>query len=328
MSETATLAVALAATSITSLCVPIIRKLMMRKGIVDRPNHRSSHTVVTPRGGGIACLVGVLFAGAIAEAHAIKVPWPVIGAAGLLAIIGYLDDRSSLRPLPRLVAQTVVGCVLGLMLQGVAGALGGAMITVVIVNVVNFMDGINGITGVTMAIWGTGTFLAGASIDHSDLEILGLITAGAALGFLPWNAPRAKIFLGDVGSYLFGGLVAGGMLTSLVVARDNGSTDVVSAMAAPIFIYVLDVFSRLLLRVARGQSIFEAHREHVYQKLVSVSKFSHATVALSVGLAAIVVYLGALLLPLSLALVVAAGTGVAYMIAVPVTSRRKHNNSD
>jgi UDP-N-acetylmuramyl pentapeptide phosphotransferase/UDP-N-acetylglucosamine-1-phosphate transferase len=153
------------------------------------------------------------------------------------------------------------------------GAVAGAAVFAVLVNVVNFMDGINGITAATMTVWGVTAMLVSRSHDVPGLLTLGALTAGCALGFLPWNAPVARLFLGDVGSYLFGGLVAGGV----VLGWHSGAA--VAALLAPMSIYLVDTGSTLVRRARRGESLLTAHRDHVYQRVVAVAALPHFVVA-------------------------------------------------
>lgn len=168
------------------------------------------------------------------------------------------------------------------MLGDVAGSLLGAGVTAAAVNATNFMDGINGISGMTAALWGLCVVPVGVTVSDGALVGLGAATAGSALGFLPYNLPEAQLFLGDVGSYLFGGLFAGGVL--LTVA-DRGP---VRRVLAPLSVYLVDVGITLARRAARGAPLTEAHREHVYQRLVQEQGWPHLQVTgISVGAAAV-----------------------------------------
>jgi len=116
------------------------------------------------------------------------------------------------------------------------------------VNVVNFMDGINGITSLTIACWGVTALLVGNADRIPTLALIGAVTAGASLGFLPWNAPVARIFLGDVGSYLLGGLVASGTLIGIA----NGASS--ALLLAPMTLFAVDTGTVLARRVKKRQS--------------------------------------------------------------------------
>ncbi|QGN57946.1 glycosyl transferase [Nostocoides sp. HKS02] len=273
---------------VTSLIVtlafsPVIRAAMLRHGVIDVPNHRSSHSLPTPRGGGWACVAGVLAAAGVAAWRHTDVPLAALAAALVLALVGFADDRSDLSAGARLTAQILAGLAVGGVTGGIAVALVGAVLYPTAVNVVNFMDGINGITALTMAVWGVTAIAVGVTDHVPGVWVIGAATAGAALGFLPWNAPRARLFLGDVGSYLFGALVAGGIL----LGWHGGAR--VSVLAAPLCFYVADTFVTLAQRATRREPLLSAHRDHVYQRMVRVVGLSHTVTALSVACASALV---------------------------------------
>lgn len=268
--------------AVTYAAAPLVRRAMVAAGTLDVPNHRSSHTTPVPRGGGLACLAGVGAALAVAP--------PVVPARDVLAVVGLaavglVDDRTGgLPPAPRLAAQTLAGVACGARHHPVA-ALGGAVLVPGVVNVVNFMDGINGISGSTALVWGT-LALAGAEYPL-PVRALGAAAAGAGLGFLPHNVPQADLFLGDVGSYLLGGLMGVALVETLTTPSRT------LRLGAPLLPYAADAAQALVRRARRGDPLFEAHREHVYQRLVDGHGVSHtwmsaahAATALTVGLLA------------------------------------------
>jgi UDP-N-acetylmuramyl pentapeptide phosphotransferase/UDP-N-acetylglucosamine-1-phosphate transferase len=254
---------AVVALLVTAGLAPLVRSLMLRQGIIDVPNHRSSHSVPTPRGGGWACILGLLVASVVSAVRDVAVPWWVLAAALVLGVVGFLDDRRSLPAWIRLAAQVSTGALVGTSVSGLLGALVGAILYPAVVNVVNFMDGINGITAMTIGFWGATAFVVGRNHHLSALSLVGGITAGVALGFLPWNAPVARLFLGDVGSYLLGALVAGGTLVGW-----HGHAPVL-ILLAPLSVYLVDTAATLVARARRREALLEAHRSHVYQRLTS-----------------------------------------------------------
>lgn len=307
--------VAVASAVVTLIAAPKVRAHMLKQGVLDVPNHRSSHQVPIPRGGGIACALGTVTGALFATAAGHPISWAAVFAGLALALVGYLDDQRQLPVLPRLAAQVFVGAAVGLILGGVAWAGMGGILLPLIVNVVNFMDGINGITALTMSVWGVMAMLAGRADGALELATLGALIAGAALGFLPWNAPRARVFLGDVGSYLFGGLVAAGMLV--------GATSGVSPLllAAPLGVYLADVGLALLKRLVRGAPLFEAHREHVYQRLTNDVGLPHMTVAASAAaLAGLMAWVAGVAAP-GVALVLVAALAGAYLVSAILVQR-------
>ena len=179
--------------------------------------------------------------------------------------------------MPRLIAQLIVPVAVGVVVIDRSGArlvlalVVAAFLVAAYINAFNFMDGINGISGSQAAI--SGAFLAavGARIEAPAITAAGLAVCGAALGFLPYNAVKARIFLGDVGSYFLGFWLAG--LALLVV--DAGVAAAV--VAGPFVLYVMDTSVVIVRRARRGDRLTEAHREHAYQRLTQAG-WSHLSV--------------------------------------------------
>ncbi len=263
--------------AVTITAAPLARSWMLRQGCVDVPNYRSSHTVPTPRGGGVACLLGLCGALVVAATNARDVPWALVAASIALSLVGYADDQTDLSPGLRLAAQVLVGATMGVTLGGGWLIPVAAFVATAVVNMVNFMDGINGITSLSMTVWGAAAWIVGVLHDVRGLQLVGVAVVGCSLGFLPWNAPSARLFLGDVGSYLFGGLVASGLLLGL-----SGGAPLMP-LVAPLVIYAADTSAALVRRVVRGEPLLHAHREHVYQRLVSTLGITH--LAASTGVA-------------------------------------------
>lgn len=283
---------AAAALATTLVAAPLVRKGLIRYSFMDNPNARSSHQAPVPRGGGLACLAGIA-AGTTASALTGRTDAvPIALAATALAFVGLIDDRLRLPAIPRLFAQVLVGAVVGAAAGGLEWAVRGAILYPVVVNVVNFMDGINGLTAASLGIWGITISGLGLAYGASHLATLGAATAATALGFLPWNAPRARMFLGDVGSYLFGALAAGGILFG------TASGAPLPLMSAPFIIYFADVTFTLLRRALRKKPLTEAHREHIYQQLAQRAP-THMHVTITVAIAStLVVTIWVLLDPL------------------------------
>jgi UDP-N-acetylmuramyl pentapeptide phosphotransferase/UDP-N-acetylglucosamine-1-phosphate transferase len=266
----------------TGLLLPQLR----RHAILDRPNGRSSHDTPTPRGGGIA-VVGIvllaflaIFAGQAAEWGLLA----IVGIAAVLAIVSWRDDLAGLSPALRLAVQAlaVAGglAVLpgsGVVFQGFLprwlDLIASGLLWLWFVNLYNFMDGIDGITGVETACIGGGIALTAFLFDGAGVAgatLLGAAIAGAGVGFLVWNWHKAKIFLGDVGSVPLGFLL-GWLLLSLAA-----TTFWATALILPLY-YLADATWTLLRRLSRGEKIWQAHREHAYQRAVQRG-FSHAAV--------------------------------------------------
>ncbi len=298
---------------------PILLLGLRRWGVVDIPSARSSHTDPTPRGGGVAVGIGAVTA-LVAASAALDRPWAgVLMAACGFGLLGLLEDLVGVPALWRLASQVVVAACAGAWLVPSSGrtailqlgalALGVAWL-VSYVNAYNFMDGINGISVVQTVVAGA-AWIAVAEVR--DLPVLATASgaiAGAALGFAPFNFPRARMFLGDVGSYFVGAWLAA---VAVVGVRARVPPE---AMLAPLALYLADTGTTLLRRVRRGDTWHAAHRDHTYQRLVARG-WSHETTTLTVGLLLVLVSaLGLLSLTDSLALRVAGDVvGLAVLAA-------------
>lgn len=276
----------LSVAGLTWLATRFVLALLVRRAILDRPNERSSHDAPTPRGGGIA-VVAVLVPAWIAAAllSGVTVPWPALGGTLLLAAVSWRDDVRSLGILWRLGAQVLavtagLASLDGLVFRGILPAwldtLAAGFLWLWFVNLYNFMDGIDGITAVETASIGGGVALVAlsATMGPAGAAAWGVALAAAALGFLPWNWHRAKLFLGDVGSVPLGYL-AGWLLLSLAAA---GAWK--AALILPLY-YLTDATITLLRRLRRGEKVWRAHREHYYQRAVQ-GGMSHASVVKAV----------------------------------------------
>lgn len=205
----------------------------------------------------------------------------VVLSALALGVIGFVDDIRGLPALPRLGAQVVAGLTVAIVVsEGVVplpllSVPAGALACVYYINAFNFMDGINGISVAQTTVAGVHLAIVGRSIDVDEITVVGLAVTGAALAFAPWNAPHARLFLGDVGSYFLGFILAG---TALVAVISGAS---VLLVVAPFTLYLVDTASTLVRRFRRGVRLTEAHREHAFQRLVA-SGYSHVRVSFCV----------------------------------------------
>ena len=255
-----------------------------RRGLIDRPGQRRSHTVPTPRGGGFG-IVAAMFGGLVLAAAAGSLDrsllWALLPLA-LVAGIGFADDHRPLPALPRLAVHLLaaalvvllvrppeleplpVACVVLVVAIGLAG----------MVNVWNFMDGINGLASVhalfIASALGALSFAQGAVSSGLLAGILG----ASILGFLPFNFPRARIFLGDVGSGFLG--LAIGML--LLMAWRDGNLGLPALVLLP-SAFLIDAGATLLLRMAARRRWYTAHRSHLYQWLARRGR-SHSRIVL------------------------------------------------
>lgn len=283
---------ALAAAMSAAVLVGIVRQLALRHDVLDHPGHRSSHTVATPRGGGLGLVIATLGLWAWQSA---RVPTrgiiPIVIGASVVALIGWIDDRRGLAVRTRLAAHVAAAALVGWMaaaplgttLLGVLLFLWWTFWTVSSINLVNFMDGINGLVASQVAIFAVSLAWPSAPGDVTPLYAITL--AAACIGFLPWNFPRARIFLGDVGSGGLGYLVPA---LALLAMRGQGSDvlgaqlirekgiDVVHAHL-PLLPLFGDAVTTIIRRWRRGERLTEAHRSHLYQRLAN-GPLSHTIV--------------------------------------------------
>jgi UDP-N-acetylmuramyl pentapeptide phosphotransferase/UDP-N-acetylglucosamine-1-phosphate transferase len=290
-----TLALALIATG------KVLQRLRAR-AIPDKPNERSSHAVPTPRGGGIGILAVLLPAwlAIVLLGYSDAAPLAAIAAAFVLALVSWRDDVGGLSPALRLLVQALAVAIgiaflpgAGTVFQDVLppglDRIAAGLLWLWFVNAFNFMDGIDGIAGTEAAAIGGGiALLALAHLDVVGLGtgLFGAATAGAALAFLRWNWHPAKLFMGDVGSVPLGYLL-GWLLLTLA-----GAGYWAPALILPLY-FLVDASWTLLRRLARGEKIWQPHRQHFYQRAVQAGH-GHAAVALRV-LAADIVLIGAAL---------------------------------
>lgn len=253
------------------LFVGVVRRLAIAAGVMDHPTHRGSHHQSTPRGGGLgaiaAILLGFLWAGYATDR--VRILAGVVACA-VIATVGWLDDRGGLSVRIRLFAHVASGLVVGAVAVGMTPsmnvptlALGAAWLvwTVSSINLVNFMDGINGLVASQVAIFGASI---AAFSCNSPVTFYGLAVAAGCLGFLPWNFPRARIFLGDVGSGALGFLIA---VVGLIGVQDHCPN--LAAAYLPLAPLFGDAIVTLVRRWRRGEKLTQAHRSHLYQRLAN-----------------------------------------------------------
>lgn len=295
------IACALLSASVTWLSI----RYAQRNALLDLPGQRRSHSVPTPRGGGIGIVAAVLFGLAITAigGHLRVLCGWAAAAVVLVAAVGWIDDHRGLSARLRLLVHVAAVVVLYFPLFQFAAFLSGAqmaggggstlvatppvnhavfflaaivfvLVNVWFVNLHNFMDGINGLLA-SQAIF---VFLAMSWLVAGDSRSLLLLCAAAVAGFLPFNFPRARVFMGDVGSGTLGLLIAGAVVLQLLSFRGSPVSGLIACSA-----FLTDATCTLISRMLRGRRWYSAHREHLYQWLVRCG-FSHArVVALYMG---------------------------------------------
>jgi Fuc2NAc and GlcNAc transferase len=270
----------------------VFRRYSLRRGLLDVPNPRSSHSAPTPRGGGLAivlvclgALMGLAVVGSLDE----RVAATIGGCAAVIALVGWLDDHGHVPALWRIVVQFAAATTAVLLLGGfdtlVLGTyrvyLGpaGIMLAVVglvwLTNLFNFMDGIDGIAGLeALIVAGAGGIML-VSAGANGLGSAALFAAAAAGGFLVWNWPPARVFMGDVGSGFLGFF-----LGTLALAGDRAGAVPLHVWALLLAVFLFDATITVVRRL-RKEPLHEAHRRHAYQRAVAAGA-SHRAVTLSV----------------------------------------------
>ena len=250
--------------------------------LIDAPGRRRSHAMPTPRGGGIgivvallACLGIPLMAGSDGQS---AIPF----AFGLVALIGWVDDHHPLSARLRLGVHVLAAALVFAVAMHARGmnldigtGLAGLLIVFVLVasiNLHNFMDGIDGLLAMQSVFVSVTLAAMSALAGDARLATVALVVASASLGFLPFNFPRARIFMGDVGSGSLGFAIG---LLGLAVAGQG--IVAVACVAIACSAFVVDAGATLLSRIVRGRRWYSAHREHLYQWLVRGGR-SHARV--------------------------------------------------
>ncbi len=272
----AILAIVAAAAGLTALLILWLQPLLLRYALA-RPNARSSHTIPTPQGGGIA-IVAAWIAVTIA-ALTFTGTWPAHSASGILVVfaatvlmagLGAVDDIRTIAVVPRLLGQFVaVACVIAIlpadfhMTPLLPWWLERALLVVAgvwFVNLVNFMDGLDWMTVAEMVPLAGGLVLLGAlGALPAYAVICALALLGSMLGFAPFNRPVARLFLGDVGSLPLG-LITGWLLA---LVADKGH--LAAALLLPLY-YLMDATLTLIRRLSRRERVWQAHRTHFYQR--------------------------------------------------------------
>ena len=263
---------------------PVMRKIALKIGAVDRPNlERKTQKEPVPYLGGVGISIGITVASFAALlysdfstetfAKALSVLLPAI----LISAMGLYDDLKGLEPWPRLVAQTIAGIAVAIyLIQN--GTLGQAFnnqildyaITIIwvvgICNSINFFDNLDGGASGTVAVISIFLFAIAFNQGQSLVSALAMVTAGATLGFLIWNKSPAKIYMGDAGALFLGVLVA-----VLTIRLDPGISPQINSIAIlPMLLAVpiLDTCIVVFSRIRRGISPFTGGKDHLSHRLM------------------------------------------------------------
>jgi len=262
-------------------------------GFLDSPNDRSSHEGVVPKGGGFGILAAFFVCSVVLSVS--KVFWiPAV----LVSLFSFWGDRSEIRPKTRLLFQFAAGVILltGVLLEKESTAVAHTLVPLLAIFVVgtanyyNFMDGINGIAAIT-GIVGFGLLALASLLSGSDssFTVLSICISLSCLGFLPFNMPKAKVFMGDVGSVLLGFVFA-----VMVVLVSKNFLDFV-CLASFLFPFYADELTTMAVRIKDGEKLSQPHRRHLYQLLANEKGISHWKISVGYGLLQLVVGVSILL---------------------------------
>lgn len=302
------LLVMLVAAAVTYLATPVARRIAERTGAMTPLRERDVHSVPTPRLGGLAMFGGLAASFVVADAipfldpvfASAQGPWGILAAAGLVALIGVLDDIWNLDSITKLAGQVLAAGLLAwqgvqlvtLPLGGVTVGSGGLFLfltiaaVVVTINAVNFIDGLDGLAAGVMAIAGGAffvyTYMLTREASRDDYSSLAAVVAaamvGCCVGFLPHNIHPARIFMGDSGAMQLGLLLAA---SAIAVTGQVDPAVVSNAQLVPAFFPVLlplavlvipmaDLLLAVARRVRAGQSPFAADRRHLHHRLLDL----------------------------------------------------------
>ena len=289
-------AVALSACAVSALVTWLAIRYAQHRRLFDLPGKRRSHSVATPRGGGIGIVVGVAFSllafAGWSQALGAMLPTGLLGATGLVAMVGWIDDHRSLGAVPRVAAHAMAGvlalgapAMIGLAYLPAHEVLPYGLVCAVVlvalvwsINLHNFMDGIDGL----LALQALFVFVALAGLfalaqRRTEAQCVALLAAAVA-GFIPFNFPRARIFMGDVGSGVLGLLIALAVVWQMATPALALASGIVLCSA-----FVTDATCTLLSRMLRGRRWYSAHREHLYQWLLRCGRSHLQVVVLYMG---------------------------------------------
>ena len=263
---------------VSTVLTGLVRQYALKHSILDIPNERSSHTGLVPRGGGVAIVV-VFLAGLIGllllDEISVRTFASLALSGSVIAVVGFFDDQRDVRASVRLAIHVLAACAfLGVLGKQISLALGDLVVDhqgillflavlylVWMLNLFNFMDGIDGIAGaeaVTTTV-GAGALLYLSGAQH--LSFVCFLLAASCAGFLVWNWPPARIFMGDAGSGFLGFTLA----ALSVITHSSGALEI-WAWLILMGVFIVDATVTLVTRIIRGDPWMSAHRSHSYQR--------------------------------------------------------------
>ncbi|WP_325918176.1 MraY family glycosyltransferase [Pseudomonas frederiksbergensis] len=286
------------------LMTACLRRYALVRNVMDIPNERSAHSIPTPRGGGLSIVLTFLislpvlvFAGLLTGTEFLA----FLGAGALVAVIGFADDHRHISAKWRLLGHFFAAAwvliwfegmapveMLGVSIAGWKGVIIAAVFLVWMLNLYNFMDGIDGLASVQAISVCLGMCVVYWLAEGGRLVWAPLMLAGAVAGFLCWNFPPARIFMGDAGSG-FLGVILGAMALQAAWT----SPALMWSWLILLGVFIVDSTFTLVMRLIRGEKVYQAHSSHAYQG--AARRWGHTRVTLTIA-ALNIVYL----LPISI----------------------------
>ena len=280
----------------TLLALPLWRKWCLRVNLVDDPGHRKIHDAPVPLAGGFAVLTGILLPLA-AGAVLFKLGFVKISSAGLIVhgidrralelgvialgalaitILGWLDDKHELKPLPKFAGQLLVAIAVAVACKRVTlfvhSEIFSYAVTILwvltVVNAFNFMDNMNGLCAGVGAIGAFQFAVIAAANGEYLVALTGFLMCGALAGFLPWNFPNARAFLGDAGSHLTGYLLAVMAILPHFYTKQNPRPLAVLSPLLVLAVPLLDLAQVVILRTLKRKPFYIGDTNHLSHRLV------------------------------------------------------------
>jgi UDP-GlcNAc:undecaprenyl-phosphate GlcNAc-1-phosphate transferase len=296
--------------AVAIVVTPVWGALATRWGVVDHPGPLKVQQTPVPYLGGLAVMTAFV-AGCAGEAG-----WWLV-APGLVCGLGLVDDIRPLPPIARIAGEAMAGAVCGAVVGdgSPVKVVVGAALMVVLTNTVNLLDGLDGVAAATTGVCALGL----AALGSERVRTVGLALTGGLIGFLVYNRPPARIYLGDSGSYLIGGV-----LTTMIVANwvdTSVTTSALIVIPLVVAVPVADTTIAIIRRRRSGQPLWVGDRSHIYDQLVARGSTVQAAATTCAGAQAIFVVMAYLAAQGSAAVALAAvGVGLAVFAAVLVTA--------
>jgi UDP-N-acetylmuramyl pentapeptide phosphotransferase/UDP-N-acetylglucosamine-1-phosphate transferase len=286
----------------TYLGVLIFRIWSVKNKILDVPNERSSHSVPTPRGGGLVIVLTSLFAYIVySKITGRHFSGSYLLGASIIALVSWLDDLLTISFVWRFLIQSLSAVLIvstlghfteiyipfgGNFDLNVFGSILTFFWIIWLTNAFNFMDGIDGLAGLQAVTAGIGWLIIGRISGFEGASVLGGVLAFSSAGFLLQNWYPAKVFMGDVGSAFLGFSFA---VLPLIAEHDQVKTNSILPLlplisVSLVWLFWFDTVLTFFRRMLKGEKVWQAHREHIYQKLVIVG-YTHRFISVLYGAA-------------------------------------------